>query len=324
MKPSYFSGAETDDENVVKIDQEEVANTDSSVDAVMNITFDNTKQVNVSDALLLLKSCFEQLSRCKVEDNNYSDCAVVEFLKPSSEEQQNEVVTFPKRQIEMVVLAIEKILKKQSIDDANIHICDSDSKTIYDSCITLDRPLEKEIFANSIFSIFTNLLGKRMSIKINGEPLNLLKKGQIVSEASGTTDSNWKEYLDKMFQKGKWYCSKYYGPMAIHMKLSELPYQVIVYECLPYIREEDNYLIETQIPLNDLSVDLNSYSEDTDILVFSCFNPIDSTATSWTGDASMIFHGVYRLDKGKSKQENYISFRLVKDYVMLRKHYVQK
>ena len=102
-----------------------------------------------------------------------------------------------------------------------------------------------------------------------------------------------------------------------HLKKSTLPYQVFVYECLPYIREEGNYLIETQMPL-DTSSDVNKFSGQTDILMFSCFSSDDPTATSWTGCASMKFLGIYRLDKEKSLNENYLSFRLIKDTFKLR------
>ena len=161
-----------------------------------------------------------------------------------------------------------------------------------------------------------------MCVEINKEPLNIImRKDDIVSEGMGTytniRNEKWMENLDTWFMKGNWHCSQSYVDSATYLEKSTLPYQVIVYECLPYVKEDGDFLVETQIPLGTSS-DINKFSEQTDILIFSCFCPDNPAVTSRTGIASMKFLGIYRLDKEKSQKENYISFRLIKDTFKIR------
>ena len=304
MKPTYFSGVETEDTEEKDLEEEMTDEIRLSaydinyVDMDLFITIDKASLVTMKE---FLESCGIKPER------DYGDNIIVSDI-PRNREQLSELAR-----------SINRFLSLQTIKDADIIIKEHNGEAFYDVCITPKCPFDADYFVNSICAKFTDLRYKTIGITLNKDLLRIiLEKGQIVSQGPGTTNSKWKEDLDKLFQKGNWYCSKYYGPMAMRLKHSTLPYQVVVYECLPYIREDDNYLIETQIPLNDPSVDLNSYSEDTDILVFSCFNPINPSATSWTSHASMKFHGVYRLDKGKSKMENFISFHLIKDIVEVR------
>ena len=61
------------------------------------------------------------------------------------------------------------------------------------------------------------------------------------------------------------------------------------------------------MPLDD--VNLDDYSEDIEIAIFSNMCSSDPSAKGWTGETTLRFHGVYNLDKEKSRKENHFAFK---------------
>jgi hypothetical protein len=118
--------------------------------------------------------------------------------------------------------------------------------------------------------------------------------------------------LTQMFRgERNWECGFTYASMSSKLELSLLPFHVICYECLPYIKEERTesgiYCIETNKSVD--GVNLEEYSEHTDIAIFSLVNATDPASSNITGEEILRFLGVYRLDKEKSKKENYFAFK---------------
>lgn len=118
--------------------------------------------------------------------------------------------------------------------------------------------------------------------------------------------------LSEMFRgERNWNCDFTYGAMASKLEFSLLPFQVICYECLPYIKEENDgkntYCIETKKTLDD--VNLDNYSDQTDIAIFSLLNANDPTLEKLTGETTLRFLGVYKFDKEKSEKENHFVFK---------------
>ena len=118
--------------------------------------------------------------------------------------------------------------------------------------------------------------------------------------------------LTQMFRgERNWECDFTYASMFSKLELSLLPFHVICYECLPYIKEEKTesgtYCIETNKSVD--GVNLDEYSELTDIAIFSLVNATDPASSNITGEEILRFLGVYRLDKEKSKKENFFAFK---------------
>ena len=108
-----------------------------------------------------------------------------------------------------------------------------------------------------------------------------------------------------------WNCNFSYAAMAPRLDYSLLPFHVICYECLPYVKEVKEgskiYCIETKMPLDD--VNLDDYSEDIEIAIFSNVCSSDPSADGWTGETTLRFLGVYNVDKEKSRKENHFAFK---------------
>lgn len=305
MKPGYFRDVETEDEDSIEEVKDDIrgqALHPNAVNIDILITIDNASQVTLTEVQEIIKSI---LVTKKIDVEIYNDNRVVCYIPQDFTPFAQQLNQF--------------LIEKAS--DIDIQAKEHEGKILYNTCITPDNPFNADEFVSSISHALTpsRLPSETMCIEINKEPLNIImKKDDIVSDGMGTyANYKWTEDLNTWFQKGNWHCNMSYVVLNAHLKNSTLPYQVFVYECLPYIREEGNYLIETQMPL-EISSDLNNYSGQTDILIFSCYSPDDPTATSWTGYASMKFLGIYRLDKEKSLKENYLSFRLIKDTFQLR------
>ena len=71
--------------------------------------------------------------------------------------------------------------------------------------------------------------------------------------------------------------------------------------------ESGIYCIETNKSVD--GVNLEEYSEHTDIAIFSLVNATDPASSNITGEEILRFLGVYRLDKEKSKKENFFAFK---------------
>ena len=108
-----------------------------------------------------------------------------------------------------------------------------------------------------------------------------------------------------------WNCNFSYAAMAPRLNYSLLPFHVICYECLPFIKKVNEgskiYCIETKMPLDD--VNLDDYSEDIEIAIFSNVCSSDPLAEGWTGETTLRFLGVYNVDKEKSRKENHFAFK---------------
>ena len=143
----------------------------------------------------------------------------------------------------------------------------------------------KDLMSGDIASGYGNILGKRM----------------------------FRYVLTDLFRgERNWNCNFSYAAMASKLDYSLLPFHVICYECLPYIKEvkegKETYRIETKLPLDD--VNLDDYSEDIEIAIFSNMCSSDPTAEGWTGETTLRFLGIYNLDKVKSGKENHFAFKL--------------
>ena len=155
-----------------------------------------------------------------------------------------------------------------------------------------------------------------MCFTIGKEPLDiLLKKGDIVGDVLGTGTIKYTrvhtEDLKILFQEeNNWQIVQSYVDIKINGNMA-LPFQVVVYEVLSYIMEQNGYLVETKRVLDKSK--LNSFSETTEVLIFAIFDPKNEQATALSNGTSMKFLGVYQLDKGKSLKENFFSFSLLKD-----------
>ena len=140
-----------------------------------------------------------------------------------------------------------------------------------------------------------------------------IQRGDIATGNGNILGRRFHSYILSDLFRGErnWNCNFTYGAMVSKLEYSLLPFQVICYECLAYVKEEkdgtDTYCIETKNTLDD--VNLDKYSEQTDIAIFSLLSANDTTSEGWTGDTTLRFLGVYNLDKEKSEREKHFAFK---------------
>jgi hypothetical protein len=140
-----------------------------------------------------------------------------------------------------------------------------------------------------------------------------IQRGDIAKGYGEIQGHRFSSYvLTQMFRgERNWESDFTYASMFSKLELSLLPFHVICYESLPCIKEErtesGTYCIETNKSVD--GVNLDDYSEQTDIAIFSLVNATDPASSNITGEEILRFLGVYRLDKEKSKKENYFAFK---------------
>ena len=107
-----------------------------------------------------------------------------------------------------------------------------------------------------------------------------------------------------------WACGMSFFNSIDSFKNSLLQYDVFCYECMPYVREEGQYCIETKLPLDASKVNVDNYDENRRIAILTCQSANDPKAEGWQGETALKFLGIYNLDIAKSKEENYLAFKL--------------
>ena len=144
---------------------------------------------------------------------------------------------------------------------------------------------------------------------------NIIEKGDIIAQGAHILKEEfWKVLMNKLFYgEHNWTCNKSYLYSIEKLKNSLLPYDVICYECLPYIREDKDYCIETKWQLDNDVDAIDELEDNKQIAIFACYCPSDQMKEGWTGNTAVKFLGVYNLDKERSKTENHLAFKRYSD-----------
>lgn len=133
-----------------------------------------------------------------------------------------------------------------------------------------------------------------------------IKRGSISLGECILGQELWRYTLTTLFYgEHNWACGINYFEMLRKLNDSLLPYQVICYEDSTYIKIENGYCIEGKQPKEYSSEEFESY-RNTGIAIFS----LDKSSSP---NLKLIFHGVFELDKERSLQDGYISFKYLKD-----------
>jgi hypothetical protein len=140
------------------------------------------------------------------------------------------------------------------------------------------------------------------------------KDAVITNGISILKEYGWRFIMDKLLHGNhNWVCSTTYLHAILKMQSSLIRYNVICYECLPYIREDKEYCIETKWQLDNDVDTIDNLEENKQIAIFACYCPSDETKERWTGNTAVKFLGVYKLDKERSKIENHLAFKRYSD-----------
>lgn len=167
--------------------------------------------------------------------------------------------------------------------------------------------------------VFYSLNDALMAIQIlqHVSPLSIknIAKNTVISDGvSVLDDSSWVFIMDKLLHGNhNWTCSMSYWFANRKFHSSLLRYNVICYECLPYIKEDKDYCIETKWKLDNNIDELDGFEDNKQIAIFACYCPSDQNKEGWSGNTAVKFLGVYKLDKERSKKENHIAFKLCRD-----------
>ncbi len=143
-------------------------------------------------------------------------------------------------------------------------------------------------------------------LKLNDSPK--ITKGEILCNGCGFRDSSlWRKVLNIIFHGNhNWACNMFYYPLEHNL----LRFNVFCYECLPYIKEDGNYCIETSTTI-ETHKDFEMMDESQEIALLSCFNPNDPNSKRWSGNTALKFLGIFKIDKERSKIENHLAFKLL-------------
>ena len=142
-----------------------------------------------------------------------------------------------------------------------------------------------------------------------------IAKNTIITNGISVLDKDGWRFVMTKFLHGEhnWVCSMSYLHAIGQMKSSLIRYNVICYECLPYIREDKDYCIETKGPLDNNIDALDELEDNKQIAIFACYCPTDQMKEGWSGNTAVKFLGVYNLDKERSKKENHLAFKRFSD-----------
>lgn len=143
---------------------------------------------------------------------------------------------------------------------------------------------------------------------------NIAKDTEITNGISVLMERGWRFIMDKLLHGDhNWACSMSYFHAIGKIQSSLLRYNVICYECLPYIREDKDYCIETKWQLDNNLDALDELEDNKQIAIFSCYCPSDQMKEGWSGNTAVRFLGVFKLDKERSKKENHLAFKRFND-----------
>ena len=167
--------------------------------------------------------------------------------------------------------------------------------------------------------VFYSLNDALMAIQILKHVSPLTKKSiakdTVISDGVSVLDDNsWRFIMNQLLHGDhNWACSMSYWYAMGKIQSSLLRYNVICYECLPYIKEDKDYCIETKLQLDNNIVALDGFEDNKQIAIFACYCPSDQNKEGWRGNTAVKFLGVYKLDKERSKKENHLSFKRFSD-----------
>ena len=137
---------------------------------------------------------------------------------------------------------------------------------------------------------------------------------EITNSVSVLKERGWRFIMDKLLHGDhNWACSMSYFYAIGKIQSSLLRYNVICYECIPYIREDKDYCIETKWQLDNNIHAIDELEDNKQIAIFACYCPSDQMKEGWTGNTAVKFLGVYNLDKERSKKENHLAFKRFSD-----------
>jgi hypothetical protein len=143
---------------------------------------------------------------------------------------------------------------------------------------------------------------------------SIAKDTEIINGVSVLKERGWRFIMDKLLHGNhNWACSMSYLHAIGKIQSSLLRYNVICYECLPYIREDKDYCIETKWQLDNNINAIDELEDNKQIAIFACYCPSDQTKEGWSGNTAVKFLGVYKLDKERSKKENHLAFKRFSD-----------
>ena len=166
MKPTYFTGVETEDENLLDEMVRDILETDFlySDDVVMSITFDESGLVDLSNTASQLESV------C----NAFRQFTIRPYIQPNSFCIQLNERPLSEKQIHMFGTVLWKLFSQQMTKGTNAHLKlqYSKGKTLYDSFITPNQPFDTDMFIDSFSPLISNLAGKMLAVIISKEKLD--------------------------------------------------------------------------------------------------------------------------------------------------------
>ena len=135
-------------------------------------------------------------------------------------------------------------------------------------------------------------------------PEKTIKKGDVIFQGTSFLNKDASEAFLNFVFHGKYnWTSNSKG----NLEYSLLPYHVICYETLAYIKDEKDYCIDLKTSLENIKLD--DYLDDRQIVLLSRFSPNNPDAEGWTGETAIKFLGMYWLDRQRSREEKHIVYK---------------
>ncbi len=282
----------------------------ASIPGPWHFTVPIVNGANLSDLLSLVNSCkFNKGSAEGVIDNIYLYNSTVNIIR---NKEGQILLLLPKAE---VAIDLFHSTKEEFIGPVKYDSADHYVKEILDiigcrgyTFLALDEALNMISLLRRLNDA-SKITRNKLSGRLEEHPV--AHKGAILSEGTSFLEnSSWIQTLNSLFHgRHNWACTSSYVYKFGKFDHSLLPYEVFCYECLPYIRIDGDYCIETKAPL-DNTHDLSPFDESTRIAIVSCYSPENPEAGGWRGQTGLRFFGIYKLDKRRSKEENHLAFKL--------------
>ncbi len=141
-------------------------------------------------------------------------------------------------------------------------------------------------------------------------PVKFLNGDSVVAQGTSLLGKPYWSALMNLICHGahNWAPCMTYSDALDNLKNQLLDYDVICYETLTYIKEEDDYCIETKVPFGE-SNNVSDYNERQRVAIFACYDPRDPQSSMLSGESALKFLGMFRFDKERSEKETYVSFK---------------
>lgn len=141
-------------------------------------------------------------------------------------------------------------------------------------------------------------------------PVKCISDGTVVAQGASLFGKPYWTALMNQISHGahNWTTCMTYSEAIDRLKNQLLNFDVVCYETMAYIKEADDYCIETKVPFNGSNGVLD-YKDRQSVAIFACFNPNDPQAKVLRGEIALKYMGMYRFDKDRSEKENYVSFK---------------